>query len=366
MTKQEELAGLRELKGHYQSIDKLGKEIQGKKSALDAEIEAEVDRRVPSPPKEPEILKKNLPQKEATVGTPRYFGLILASLQIIGIVVLCVIYNYTGGAELERTSPFEFFMYLGILQLPAVGFLINFVKEKSSYGEYIVSCGFYIVLCAISMLWGSSYLEVSGAIATYLLIGFPIVILILAFVLKASNALRIQAKIEQEKSDRYHAEASYRVALSRAAEERKRIKSQVLLELQNKKTATEQACADLQKEIIAHKAAINANTILHKNFHGDIDYIIRLMETGVADSVKEALQIKRAEDQKRESDMANFRANLEIQNMYRQEDEKRRWEEQRAQWERDQAQAERERERIDQAKRAADELERIRKELEND
>lgn len=363
MTKQEELTGLRELKGHYQSIDKLEKEIQRKKSALDAEINKEVDRRTPKYPQEPEILKqatKNISENEASKDTPVYFSVILVLLQIIGMVVLCIIYNNTGYVG-TSAPPFVLFVFLGLFQFPAVAFLIRFVTMTKASG-----IAGYIVLCAISMAPAADFLENSGAIATYLMIGFPAVILILALVLKLSHSLRIEAKIEQEKSDRYHAESKYRVALSLAAEERKRIKSQVLQELQHKKTATEQACADLQKEINAHKAAIDANTILHKSFHSDTDYIIRLMETGVADSIKEALQIKRAEDQKSQANSAMFGAMLEMENLRRKQEEDRKWEEQRAQWERDQAQAERERERVDQARRAADELERIRKELEND
>ncbi len=363
MTKQEELAELRELKAHYQSIEGIEQEIRRTRSAFDAEVDKEVDRRAPNHPKKPEFLEqeeKNISKNETSKGTPVYFGVILAFLHMMGMIILCIIYNNTGYVG-NNASPFVFFVVLGFFQFPAVAFLIRFITMNKASG-----IAGYVVLCAISMAPAADFLEESAAIATYLMIGLPAVILILALVLKLLHSLRAKAKIEQEKADRCHAEARYKAAFARAAEEREQIKSQVLLELQHKKTATEQACATLQKDVAAHRTAIDTATILHREFHGSLDYIIRLMETGMADSIKEALRIKRAEDQ--ESGRLMGCIALDPKNPYKKPEEDRRWIEERERWERYFAQAalERERERIEQAKRAADELEEIRKKLEND
>ena len=378
MTKQEELTGLRELKGHYQSIERLELEISKKTSDFEAELEHERDRRLPSRPKAPELPWEKIdqifkyryrpgssavfPEEKPQEYIPSVlYSVILAALQIISIIVLCAINVASAPPEVEggpAPGAIQTIVILGCFQGPAVAFLIRFMQKRKISG--IVG---YILLCAFSSLILLEIFEnLSNQPATALLFGFPITILMLAIVLRLWGSRRFKAKNEQVKAALAKAEQKYLKALDAWDEDCDRILDQIEKDYQPQRDKMEQTCNNLRNEITTHRTAINAATILHKEHHGDIDYIICLMETGVADSIKEALQIKRAEDQKAAHDRAQFEWN----EFLRRRDEDRKWEEQRAQRERDQAQAERERERIDQAKRAADELERIRKELEND
>lgn len=337
MTKQEELSALHLLKHHLDCKEKLEQKLTNNEAERDQEIQTRVNKITPPYPTKKEPKKKTI----------NVFLILYHTLPLLTLLVGSPISAILTAETLEqKVVPI-------ILCVPLIICLLVFMyvsSLESKLGSAFMYIVFSVVMRAFSF-WPSVIAIIAAALC------------LLLKLLAYFESKRLQRKTE---SDAKEAETQYSKALEEYRVARRKAESKVLAEIDTSDSIYRKREEEYREQLSTHRSAIYSNAILHESFHSDIDYIIRLMETGVADSVKEALQIKRAEDQKRESDMANFRANLEIQNMYRQEDEKRRWEEQRAQWERDQAQAERERERIDQAKRAADELERIRKELEND
>ncbi len=375
MTKQEELTGLRELKGHYRSIECLERKIDTRRTDLEHEQNAEIYSRAPRYPETPEIVSKGLQRNpgasEFSEQTPpKYYSIIMGILHAIFVTIACTCIGkfYASAPLSEAEQSDEYLAYIVIFIVfhsAAIASLIYFDQKHKAAG-FIG----YIVLSAIAL--GPTVFpmaELAEQIPDYIIftaVGLPATTAVLALILKIVELVQFRAK---QKNDVCKYNAAYNRHEKDLAEYNatlKRVTAQVKKEYQPKVAAMEQLCSTLRKEINAHKAAIGTAKILHKEHHGDIDYIIRLMETGVADSIKEALQIKRAEDQKSQANSAMFGAMLEMENLRRKQEEDRRWEEQRAQWARNQAQAERERERIKQAKRAADELESIRKKLEND
>ncbi len=348
MTKQEELAGLYELKNDLHRLKSIKANLKQHEREAENEVMRQVQNSMPTKPRHEEVQES--PQKNI-------FRIVVfpISLFLFAIIrsYLGIFFFGTGGAEFIFSC-----ITTGIMLVCLFGFLYAKIEESVTSKIRTTAIVFH-TLCFLA----------SAGILGQKVKTFTVVDLVLAiaFILMYYvNKNYIERKKQAHRKHQSEVYEKTENALAEYSRQRERLKRKFTQEITSPASEWAQKKQALLQQLQACEAAVYSSTILHQSFHSDIDYIIRLMETGVADSVKEALQIKRAEDQKRESDMANFRANLEIQNMYRQEDEKRRWEEQRAQWEREQAQAERERERIDQAKRAADELERIRKELEND
>lgn len=388
MTKQEELESLRVLKGHFQAVKNLEKKFSKKKAEIETELQVEIDRRSPLPPIIPTRPKNSVPKPGADSSSnkfseqppPKYFGIALGILHAIFVVIMsaCILYFYTVERHRSATAFLPFVILLAAFHGAAIASLMHFDRKHKASGLI----GF-IVLAAISLGPTLGPMgEYTKEIPSYIIfttVGLPATTAVIASVLKIVEFAQFKANQKSDirkynsACDRYKKDlAKYEIDLAHYNETLKRVSAQVKKEYQPKVTAVEQLCSSLRKEINEHKTAISTATILHKEHHGNIDYIIHLMETGVADSVKEALQLKRAEDQKaaikraEDQKAAHDRAQFEWNEFLRRRDEDRKWEEQRAQWARDQAQAERERERREQAERIADELEEIRKKLEKD
>ncbi len=344
MSKQKELEELRELHEHFIAIEEIDKQILKKDDAFERAVCKEAQRRMPQPPQKTDFsVGANQPEKKSKCVYPY----ILFVCTFTGIIAHFV---YFGVSLSFFNDP-----YLLMFVLFHIGYYFFLRKESGlAFFGMIFSAIFSIGTLLLSMF--TSYSLFLLAIQIF---SFTMVTVISSREEKAQKKIAMNAAIANANANQEYEKAVKRHEMLRTRTENA-VRNELIAEFRLQKEA-------FQRQRTERQDAITSSTILHPDYKkiDIITYLIHRMEHGEADSIKEALQIKRTEDLKRESDMANFRVKLEIQNMQRQEDERRRWQEQREQWTRDMAHADRERERMDQAKRAADELERIRKELEN-
>lgn len=200
-------------------------------------------------------------------------------------------------------------------------------------------------------------------------LGAPLVIGILGIVaVVGCTALRIveleaRGKVEKEnQSAKFYAEHQFQ------QEQENYEKALARLEKEAKKKYDDPSSSfmvkekELRQQLEQCRALLNANTILHQDYKDEesIARIIKLMETGVADSIKEALQIMLQENQRHSQWQVQ-----RLMHQWEQEDRRKaEAEHAREQFYQNMELQRLEHERIDQAKRAADELEEIRKKLE--
>ena len=340
MTKQEELTGLRELRNHLIAVQEFDDRLSRADASLEEDIRRTVERRMPQPPAKKEISLSYTHSKKRKVLPPL---ILLAS--ILAIFIAHLIFE---GASINTESAWFLFPALAFCS----GYYLCEFVNLSIFGWTI----FIVIPTGLALI---IYQFTSKNLP------YSLTLLAIAFIFLVSVTIVDKREKKAQKNKVNNAEQSFQKSFQKRMREYEVLKQRITDSVKSELTADHRARKEAyRKQRAEHQNAVASYTLLHPDYKkiDIVTYLIDRMEHGEADSIKEALQIKRAEDQKAAHDRAQFEWN----EFLRRRDEDRKWEEQRAQWARDQAQAERERERREQAERIADELEEIRKKLEKD
>lgn len=343
MTKQQELAELRALQKELEGIERL-------EAKLKAEGEAAKNEKK-------RLMAKDLPEKpDRKTFDKRSKGSIALILDIVFGVLLLIFFAFSA---LDMFSNEEYGIVYGKYAKGMVLHLIVYIPGVLApviVGAFfppfflanLISC---LVLWFFGNAWEWYYLPSVKAIGIMMVAELLVALLVWLPVITLS---------EKRKDKKF----------KKAFSDYEKARDKQLAENEKKYTPTFQARdAALDRiglTIRVCKGNVHASTILHNDHKTPqtVKYIINLMETGVADSIKEALQIKRAEERATDMEMGRINAMYEMQRFERELEENRRWQEQRNNWARDLERQNREKDLIEQQKRTADELERIRKDLE--
>ncbi len=341
MSKEQTLRELKDIKNAYEEEERCRKEI---KKELDALQDIKSDYRLETPdcPSEEEFDKyeKELMRKAAM----KSIGLKLAFV-LLGLLLSAIVIYQNVGAGADDGGVVTVGIVFTVVFM--VAFTVHCFENKGHHVGTAVASG-------IPLIYINTFLGVLGE-------SLPLCILIVAVyvasvVWKTKHSKRSKEehkaemlKYRKEAWDKYETQV-YRIKTAhfkKIAPEIKRREARI---------------KEMESKIDACRARIRSATVIHSSDKSKraVEFFIYVLETGRADSMKEALALFDAF----EGEIARIENEAWLNAWREQQAREAQWQRDREQFWHNQAMLDAEKERAEQAKRAADELERIRKDIE--
>ena len=343
MTKQEELFWLHTLQTNIQVINDLEEKLEDNEAEKEKAIMREIEQNSPDYPE----------KAEPHIQDPKHnsirsnFIFIPGAFVVLFIIAIACAIN----ADIPYKEKIGMLMpcmgcVLGAIFASVLFYMSNETARKASY--------FGLFNAAACAFYGFMFLPIISILLLIVLIAFIVV-----YRLDKKAQANIVSQNEQAKKQ---AEIEYMQALRDFDRIHARLEREAKKKYDNPSSSFMVKEKELRQQLEQCRSLLNANAILHQDYKDikSVDRIIQLMETGVADSIKEALQIMLQENQRH----SQWKAEQLMNQWEREERRKAEAERAREQFYQNMELQRLEHERIDQAKRAADELEEIRKKLE--